>query len=374
MGRCEIGRLEGRGRGQRVDSGNSSREELKETQMPAKFRIGLTRDFLKADGSIGFGEIGLELLDAADNIQWEFLPENALVLQPEQVAGYDGLLVLTPKVTFATLANADRLSVIARFGVGYDNVDVAACTEAGVALTITPDGVRRPVAVSAITLLLALSHQLLVKDRLTREGRWAEKLNYMGQGVRGRTLGVIGVGNIGREIFQLAAPFEMRHLGYDPFLKQPVPGVELVPLETLLQDADYVVVCCALTADTHHLLNADRLRLLKSNAYVINVARGPVIDQAALTVALAKHQIAGAGLDVFDVEPIAPDDPLLELDNVILAPHAICWTDECFAGIGRSACQSLIDVAAGRTPTHVVNREVLTTPRFVEKLRVRHEN
>jgi phosphoglycerate dehydrogenase-like enzyme len=337
------------------------------------FRIGLTRDFLNADGSIGFGEIGLSMLDDAPNVVWEFLSETSPVLQPDEVAGYDGLLVLAPKVTSATLTGADRLAVIARFGVGYDNVDVKACTDAGVMLTITPDGVRRPVATSAITLLLALSHRLLEKDRLTREGRWNEKLKYMGQGVRGRTLGVIGVGNIGREIFQLAAPFEMRHLGYDPFLNTPVPGVKLVELDTLLQDADYIVVCCALTAETHHLLNAERLRLLKSHAYVINVARGPIIDQAALTVILANQQIAGAGLDVFDVEPISPDDPLLSLDNVIVSPHAICWTDECFAGIGRSACQSLLDVAAGRVPTHVVNRDVANDARFVAKLDSRRQ-
>jgi len=337
------------------------------------FRIGLTRDFLNPDGTIGFGDIGLALLGAAPDVVWEFLPENSSVLQPEQVADYDGLLVLTPKVTSTTFAGADRLSIIARFGVGYDNVDVAACTSAGVMLTITPDGVRRPVAVSAITLLLALSHKLLIKDRLTRAGRWSEKLNHMGMGVRGRTLGVIGVGNIGREIFQLAAPFEMRHLGYDPFLKTPVAGVELVSLETLLQEADYIVVCCALTSETHHLLNADRLRLLKTNAYLINVARGPIIDQTAMTDALTKRQFAGAGLDVFDVEPISPNDPLLSLDNVILSPHAICWTDECFTGIGRSACQSLVDVAAGRAPAHVVNREVLTNPRLLEKLEDRKQ-
>jgi D-3-phosphoglycerate dehydrogenase len=331
----------------------------------------LTRDFLNADGSIGFGDIGLDLLDQAPNIRWEFLPESAPILQPSIVSDYDGLLLLAPKVTSMTMAGAPRLSVIARFGVGYDNVDVNACSEAGVMLTITPDGVRRPVAVSAITFLLALSHKLLIKDRLTREGRWSEKLNYMGQGVRGRTLGVIGVGNIGREIFQLAAPLEMRHVGYDPFLKTPVPGVEMVSLEALLQDADYIIVCCALTAETHHLLNADRLRLLKASAYVINVARGPIIDQGALTTALIKGQIAGAGLDVFDVEPISPNDPLLKLDNVILAPHAICWTDECFFGIGRSACQSLIDVSEGRTPSNVVNREVLTHPRLLSKLEAR---
>ncbi len=332
------------------------------------FRIGLTRDFLKPDGTIGFGDIGLELIDAAANVVWEFLPENRPVLGPDQISGYDGLLVLASRVTAEMLSQADRLSIIARFGVGYDNVDVQACTEAGVLLAITPDGVRRPVAVSVMTLLLALSHKLLIKDRLTREGRWADKLNYMGQGVRGRTLGVIGVGNIGREVFQLAAPFEMRHLGFDPFLKTTVEGVDLVSLEVLLQQSDYVVVCCALTPQTHHLLNADQLSLMKPNAYLINVARGPIVDQKALTEVLTHGRIAGAGLDVFDVEPIAATDPLLALDNVIVSPHAICWTDECFKGIGSSACQSLIDVAQGRTPSHVVNREVLTNSRLLQKL------
>ena len=332
------------------------------------FRIGLTRDFLKPDGPIGFGDIGLELIDAASNVVWEFLPENRPILGPDQIEGYDGLLVLASKVTAETLARADRLSVVARFGVGYDNVDVPACTGAGVALTITPDGVRRPVAVSVMTLLLALSHKLLIKDRLTREGRWGEKLNFMGQGVRGRTLGVIGVGNIGREVFQLAAPFEMRHLGFDPFLKSPSEGVELVSLDTLLQQSDYVVVCCALTPETHHLLDANRLGLMKSNAYLINVARGPIVDQNALIDVLTHGRIAGAGLDVFDVEPIASNDPLLALENVIVSPHAICWTDECFKGIGSSACQSLIDVAQGRTPSHIANREVLANSRFLQKL------
>jgi phosphoglycerate dehydrogenase-like enzyme len=334
----------------------------------SKFRIGLTRDFLKPDGSIGFGDIGLSLLDASPHVEWEFLAENLPTLKPEQITDYDGLLVLAPQVPAATLASAGRLSVIARFGVGYDNVDVPACTEAGIALTITPDGVRRPVAVSAITLVLALSHKLLIKDKLTRTGRWGERLDFMGQGVRGRTLGVIGVGNIGREIFQLAAPFEMRHLGYDPYLKSPIAGVELVSLEALLQQSDYVVVCCALTPDTRHLLNADRLQLLKPNAYLINVARGPIIDQTALTAALTEHKFAGAGLDVFAVEPIPADDPLLSLDNVIVSPHALCWTDECFQGMGRSACQSLLDVAQGRTPSHVVNRDVLTSQRWLDKL------
>jgi D-3-phosphoglycerate dehydrogenase len=137
-----------------------------------------------------------------------------------------------------------------------------------------------------------------------------------------------------------------------------------VSLDELLNSADYVCVTCALTADTRHLLNAERLARMKPTAYLVNVARGPIVDQAALTAALQGNRIAGAGLDVFDPEPIAPDDPLLGLDNVILTPHAICWTDECFGHNGRSAVRSLLSVAAGRVPTHVVNRDALTHPKL----------
>jgi D-3-phosphoglycerate dehydrogenase len=335
------------------------------------FRIGVTRDFLKPDGTVGFGDIGLSKLDAAPGVQWEFLKENARELTPRHVHDYDGLLVLGPRVTGATLAGADRLLVVARFGVGYDNIDVPACTENGVILTITPDGVRRPVAVAVMTLLLALSHRLLEKDRLTRQGLWAEKLDYMGQGVTGRTLGVVGLGNIGREVFKLAAPFGMKHVGYDPFVTPDQVrdlNVEVVDLEALLRRSDYVAICCALTDQTRHLINARALSQMKATAYLINVARGGVVDQKALTRALQEGEIAGAGLDVFDPEPIDPADPLLRLDNVIVTPHAICWTDECFTGNGTSACQSLIDVSQGRLPKHVVNRQAIEHPKLKGKL------
>jgi D-3-phosphoglycerate dehydrogenase len=335
------------------------------------FRVGLTRDFLNPRGEIAFGDIGLSLFDAAPQVQWEFLREDVNELTPAQVAEYDALLVLAPRVTARSLAGSTRLAVIARFGVGYDSVDVEACTQSNVALTITPDGVRRPVAVSALTLVLALSHKLLIKDRLTRAGRWAEKLNHMGQGVTGRTLGVIGLGNIGREIFRLAAPFEMKHLAADPYAtaeQAHSAGARLVDLDALLRDSDYVVVCCALTEGTRHLLNAERLALMKPTAYLINVARGPIVDQRALTAVLQGNRIAGAGLDVFEQEPPDPKDPLFALENVIVAPHALCWTDECFKGNGESAIRSILDIASGQNPTHVVNRDVLGRPAFREKL------
>ena len=335
------------------------------------FRVGVTRDFLNPQGQVAFGDIGLSQFDDAPHVKWEFLRDDVPELTPVQVAEYDALLVLAPRVTARSLAGSNRLSVVARFGVGYDSVNVEACTKSGVALTITPDGVRRPVAASALTFLLALSHKLLIKDRLTRQGRWAEKLNYMGQGVTGRTLGVIGLGNIGREIFTLTAPLEMRHLATDPYAtpeQARAAGAELVDLETLLRESDYVVVCCALTEGTRKLINAERLKRMKPTAYLINVARGPIIDQQALVDALQANRIGGAGLDVFEHEPIDPADPLLKLDNVILAPHALCWTDECFKGNGTSAVQSILDVASGNKPTHVVNRPVLETPAFLEKL------
>jgi len=330
------------------------------------FRVGLTRDFLKADGTLGFGDIGLDLFTGT-GISWEYLPSLDAEILPDHARDFDGLLVLAPRVSARTLEGTDHLKIVARFGVGYDNVDVPACTRAGVLLTITPDGVRRPVAVAAMTFLLALSHKLLIKDRLTRAGGWAEKLEHTGQGVTGRILGIVGLGNIGRELATLARPFGLRLLAHDPFLAADAAapaGVEFVSLDGLLRQADYVCLCCALTSDTHHLINPTRLSLMKPTAYLINVARGPIVDQAALYRALAARQIQGAALDVFEQEPVLPDDPLLQLDNVILAPHAICWTDECFRLNGRAAIRSLIDVARGIVPTPVVNPEALSHARL----------
>ena len=336
------------------------------------FRIGLTPDFLKPDGTIGWGDIRLDLLDAVPDIEWEFMPKASRELTPAEIAGYDALVVLGPRVTAATLAEADRLALIARFGVGYDNVDVGACTEQGVLLSITPDSVRRPMATIVLTYILALSHRLLQKDRLTREGRWAEKLDYMGMGLTGRTVGIIGLGNIGREVVKLAAPLDLSFIASDPHVDPTVAaglGVELVDLETLLSTADFVVVLSALTPETHHMLNAERLALMKPTAYLISVARGPIVDQAALTEALREHRIAGAGLDVFEEEPVDPNDPILTLDNVIVSPHALCWTDELARRSGASVFEAVLAVAKGQPPMFVVNREAITSPKVQTKLR-----
>ena len=337
--------------------------------MAESFRVGLTRDFLATDGTAAMGDIGLDLLEAAPGVTWEFLAENTPELSAEQIDGYDALVVLGPQVPAAAVESAKRLAVVARFGVGYDNVDVAACTRNGVAVTITPDGVRRPMAQAILTFILALSGRLLQKDRLTRSGAWAQRLDFMGVGLTGRTLGSLGLGNIGRELFTLAAPLEMRHIAHDPYARpEATPGVELVDLDALFRTADFVVVNCPLTAETRHLVNAERLALMKPTAFLISTARGPIVDQTALTDALRAGRIAGAALDVFEQEPIHPNDPILALDNVIVTPHALCWTDECFSGNGRSALGDILEVAAGRTPPNVVNPDVLASDMFQDKL------
>ena len=334
------------------------------------FRVGVTRDFLGPDGTSDLDDFAGPLFEEA-GLDWEYIAENTPILQASQVQDYDALLVLGAGITVETFTDSDRLAVIARFGVGYDKVDVGACTENGVLLTIAPDGVRRPVATSIMTLVLALSHQLLIKDRLTRDGGWRNTQNYRGMGLVGRTLGLVGMGNIGKETFKLAKPFGMRHITFDPYVtpaEAAAVGVERVALDTLMQTADFVCVCCPLNAETRGLIDARRIGLMKPTAYLINTARGPIVDQKALTAALQDRRIQGAGLDVFEQEPIDDSDPLLSLDSVIVTPHSICWTDECFEGNAKSACQSIISVATGQIPSHVVNRDVIGSPKLQRKL------
>ena len=334
------------------------------------FRVGVTRDFLKSDDTSDLDDIANSLFGQA-GLQWEYIAENTPALAAAQVQDYDALLVLGTAITAETFIGAERLAIIARFGVGYDKVDVPACTENGVLLTIAPDGVRRPVATSIMTFVLSLSHQLLIKDRLIRAGGWRDAYNYMGIGLVGKTLGLVGMGNIGKEAFKLAKPFGMRHITFDPYLTPAEAAevdAELVDLDTLMKTADFVCVCCPLSEQTRGLIDARCIGLMKPTAYLINTARGPIVDQRALTEALQNQRIQGAGLDVFEQEPIRDDDPLLSLDNVIVTPHSICWTDECFEGNGRSACESIIRVASGQIPTYVVNRDVIENPKLQRKL------
>jgi phosphoglycerate dehydrogenase-like enzyme len=328
----------------------------------AKFRVGITRDNIKPDGKPIFDESAFKILREA-GIEYEFLPEIEAELTPETAAKYDALAVMLAKVTRKTVSGPNRrLKLIARFGVGYDTVDVPACTENCVILSITPDGVRRPVATSALTFILMLAQKVMIKDRLTREGRWGERMNHFGTGLSGRVLGSIGVGNIGSELFRLATPFSMKHIACDPYVTQesvaPL-GVKLVDMDTLFREADFLCVNCPLSDETRTLVGSRQFGMMKPSAYFINTARGPIVDEKALIEALSANRIAGAGLDVFEREPVSMDNPLLKLENVVVTPHHICLTDECINTVAASVFSACRDLAAGRVPKNVVNQEVL---------------
>jgi phosphoglycerate dehydrogenase-like enzyme len=340
--------------------------------MSAPFRVALSGDFHKPDGSPVYPDFDLEPLRRAPNVELAFLePRNPV--EADQLVDFDALILLGHRFTNESIHPNRRLAVLARFGVGYDTVDVEACTRAGIALVITPEGVRRPVAVSIIAFILALTGKLIVKDRLTREGAagFSRRGEYMGLGLVGRTLGSVGVGNIGAELFRLIRPFDMKLIAHDPCAHPKLAdelGVELVGLEDVFRRSDIVSVSCPLTPETRHLVNAERLALMKPTSYFINTARGPIVDQKALTKALQERRIAGAGLDVLETEPPDDNDPILKLDNVLFAPHALCWTDQCFAGNGAADVRAVLDVQHAREPRVVVNRQVLETETWKERL------
>jgi D-3-phosphoglycerate dehydrogenase len=339
----------------------------------SKFRVALSGDFKKPDGSAAFPDFDLAPLEQNPAVDYAYIQTNG-VITAKDLAGFDALILLIPRIEPESFPADGRLAIIARFGVGYDTVNVQACTDHDCALVITPDGVRRPVAVSIITFMLALTGKLMQKDRITRQGPegWAKRSEHMGAGLVDRTLGQLGIGNIGAEVFRLARPFGMRFIAHDPYADPKVAqelGVRLVGLEELFREADVLSVSCPLNDETHHIVDAERLALMKPGAYLINTSRGPVVDEKALTKALQERRIGGAGLDVFEQEPSPADNPLYRLDNVLVTPHALCWTDQCFAGIGAADVKAVFDVMHGRVPTGIVNREIVERPAWREKLK-----
>lgn len=329
-----------------------------------KLRVAVSPDVVSKEGAPIYDPAVLKLLDHP-RIEWSYLTQDVPVVTPEFAAEYDVLCAMLERVTPASFARGDhRLRLVSRFGVGYDTIDVPSCTANGVMLNIAPDGVRRPVATSVITFMLVLAQKLLLKDRLTRDGRWAEKTSHMGIGLTGRTLGLVGVGNIGADVFRLAMPFEMKHIAYDPFAKPETLtglGVEMVSsLDEVMRRSDFVSINCPLNVKTRGLIGPSELGLMKKTAYIINTARGPIIQEKALYEALRSGAIAGAGLDVFEVEPAPKENPIFKLDNVVVTPHGICYTDECFTGIARNTFEAVRALADNVAPKYLVNREVLT--------------
>lgn len=335
------------------------------------FHVTLTADFYDSAGQLKFKDIGLDLLHNAPGVEVAKFSEHRPEIGPDQIGDANGVLILTPQTTVNTLSQSENLLMLARFGVGYDNVDVDACTANDVVLTIAAGAVDRPVAEATIGWMIAISHHFLIKDRLVREAKWDIRSQYMGSELRERTLGVVGFGGIGREVVRLLSNFGMKTpLVFDPFLSPDAAakaGCRSVSLRELLEESDFVSIHCPLTEQTRNLIGAKEIALMKRTAYVINTARGGIIDDDALCTALKKREIAGAAIDCFVGEPLTSPPPYAELDNVLLAPHCIAWTDELYRDIGRVACQGFIDLANGKKPHGVVNKDVFEKPSFQKK-------
>jgi len=327
------------------------------------FKVGITRDFLTSDGQLVYKDMGLDILDNTPGITYEFIKVHQSPVTPDMLLGYDAVLSLSPAYDKNSFKGVDNLKAICRFGVGYDMINLDACNDAGVIVTITRGAVNYSVAEAVIAWMLALSHRMLQKDVLVRKGKWADRTLYMGTELRNRTLGIIGLGGIGGKLVQMLAPFGMKPpLAFDPYAAKETAekiGVQLVDLDALLQQSDFISVNCPLTNETRNLIGARELSLINKHTYIINTARGGIINEKDLLKVLKEKSIAGYATDVFETEPATADNPLFELDNVILAPHSIAWTDELFSEIGRMACKQLVQIAEGKTPDHVVNTQIL---------------
>ena len=341
------------------------------------FLVGITPDW--ADRMDEMLEPGLrQVFGDLPDIKHELMPVNAnKTLTAEVLRRYDAAIVFGYKVPRECLEGVEKLLCVARYGVGFDTVDIEACNEANVLVSITPGGVQRSVAEGTITLILTIAKNLRNYDVWVREGTWQQKLGHAGVNVEGRTLGTVGLGNIATEVMRLAKGVGFgRLIAADPYVSKERAaelGVELVDLPTVMRESDFVSVHAPLNSKTRGLIGAEELALMKPSAFLINTARGPVVDEAALIDALKQRRIVGAGLDVLEKEPPEKDNPLFELDNVVFSPHTISFTEEGHRDMGIEACQNVRLAYEGQVPPTLANPEVVDQPGMQAKLAARRK-
>jgi D-3-phosphoglycerate dehydrogenase len=278
-----------------------------------------------------------------------------------QAQDADAILTSGAPMTRRVMEKLPNCRVIVRYGIGYDTVDVDAATDNNILLVNIPDFCFEEVSNHAIALLLACAKKIVLLNDLVKKGRWMDAKHAqspMGP-VHGQTCGIIGCGNIGRVTAKKAQCFGLKVLGYDPYIDKSLAeasGITLLDLPGLLKQSDYVLLHTALTKETRHMIGEKELKMMKPSAYLINTARGAVVDEPALIKALQEKRIAGAGLDVFEKEPIDPENPLLKMDNVIVMPHSASYSDEAFIRLRRSVGQEAARVLSGKWPKNIVNK------------------
>ncbi|MCL4396451.1 MAG: phosphoglycerate dehydrogenase [Chloroflexi bacterium] len=277
----------------------------------------------------------------------------------------DAALVGVDEVTAQVIASAPRLKVISKHGVGVDAIDVAAATRRGVAVTNTPGANQVAVAEFAVALILSLARRIPSHDLVVRAGKWNRQI---GIELADKTVGIVGLGRIGKEVALRLEAFRMRLVAYDVFQDRVFASehaVEFVPLDQLLSQSDFVTLHATLNAESHFLIGEKELALFKPTAFLVNTARGGLVDEAALYRALSENRLAGSALDVFADEP-PKDSPLLQLgDKVILTPHLGAQTRETVQRMGTMAAQNLVQALKGIKPAGIVNPEVFQVAREV---------
>lgn len=290
--------------------------------------------------------------------------ENKLI---ELAKDVDVIMVVYAKITKNIINSAIKLRGIVRYGIGVDNIDLEAATARGIVVANVPDYCIGTVADHTWALILALIRKVTLADRYVRNklyiGRWTSPPEYLrGIDLEGKTLGIIGLGRIGREVAKRAKGFNVKVIAYDPYISKDIAReleIELTDLETVLRESDIISIHCPLTKETHHLINEDRIKLMRKRPYIINTSRGAIIDEKALYKALKEGIISGAALDVFEIEPPPENNPLFELDNVILTPHIAWYTEEALKRLEMNAVDEAIRILKGEPPRNIVNREVL---------------
>jgi phosphoglycerate dehydrogenase-like enzyme len=283
------------------------------------------------------------------------LSESALI---EQLQGCVAVIASTDPYTEAVFAARPELKIVARWGIGYDSVDVAAATRHGVMVVNTPGLVTEAVADMTLALMLGVARSLPACDRAVRAGEWPAV--FSGQ-LFDKTLGLVGLGQIGQAVARRAAGFSMTLLAHDPYAdadRTAALGVRLIGLEELLRASDFVSLHCTMGPATQHLIGRAQLQAMKPTAYLINAGRGKLVDQAALVEALREGWIAGAGLDVLAEEPPDPQDPLLQLENVVLTPHCSSFTHDTVARVNQRVCENILQALGGVQPDALLNPEV----------------